>query len=255
MRMIFVLLLITLNAMATCLPGKDLLVVGDSQIGATWASSYVGNFLQQCLKGDFVIYGRGATVPGNWIDQGGMDQIETIQRDPFNKHLNLGSKEQVAACKKRLEQMLAAHTPKKILLSFGGNYIGKTIDFEKIQKEIIRMLQIIQGHGITYQQCLFVSPTFEMEVANQRNIPHRDLSAVLKVTDFIRPILKDKCQLLEGVKLMQDSVLLNEKKILKRLSIPGTTGCAGSAVNDNVHICGEAAQELAHKLCDLVNPL
>lgn len=230
-------------------------MVGDSQIGATWATSYTGNFLQQCLKGDFVMYGRGATVPGNWIDQGGMDQIETIQRDPKNKHLNLGSKEMVPLCKKRLSHMLAAHTPKKVLLSFGGNYIGKTIDEAKVKKEIIRTIDIVQSHGITYEQCFFVSPTFEMEVATQRNIPHRDLEAVKKVTEIIRPLLQDKCQLIVGTTLMQDSVLLTGKNYLRRVQVPGTNGCLGAAQNDNVHICGEAAAEMAHKLCDLVNPL
>ncbi len=252
---LILLTFISLNVSASCLPGKDLLVIGDSQLGATWATSYTGNFLQQCLKGDFVIYGRGATVPGNWIDQGGMDQIETIQRDSENKHLNLGSKDQVPLCKKRLSPMLAAHTPKKILLSFGGNYIGKTIDEAKVKKEIIRTMEVIQSHGLTQEQCFFVSPTFEMEVATQRNVPHRDLVALMKVTDIIRPLLKDKCQLVEGTTLMQDSALLNEKKHLRRVQVPGTNGCLGAAQNDNVHICGEAASEMAHKLCELVNPL
>lgn len=255
MRKLLLLTLISLNVSASCLPGKDLLVVGDSQMGATWATSYTGNFLHQCLKGNFVIYGRGATVPGNWIDQGGMDQIETIQRDPENKHLNLGSKEQVPLCKKRLSHMLAAHTPKKILLSFGGNYIGKTIDEAKVKKEIIRTMEIVQSHGLTKAQCFFVAPTFEMEVATQRNIPHRDLEAVKRVTEIIRPLLQEKCQLVEGTILMQDSVLLNVKKYLRRVQVPGTNGCLGAAQNDNVHICGEAASEMAHKLCDLVNPL
>lgn len=255
MRKLLLLTLISLNVSASCLPGKDLLVVGDSQVGATWATSYTGNFLQQCLKGNFVIYGRGATVPGNWIDQGGMDQIETIQRDPENKHRNLGSKEQVPLCKKRLTEMLQSHTPKKLLLSFGGNYIGKTTDFEKIKRDITRMLAIIKSSGLKSENCFFVSPTFEMEVATQRNIPHRDLVAVNKVTEFIRPLLKDQCQLLEGVALMQDSTLLTEKSVLKRVQVPGTSGCLGAAQNDNVHICGEAAAEMAHKICDLVNPL
>ena len=140
-------------------------------------------------------------------------------------------------------------------MSFGGNYIGKTIDEAKVKKEIIRTMEVIQSHGLTQEQCFFVSPTFEMEVATQRNVPHRDLVAVMKVTDIIRPLLKDKCQLVEGTTLMQDSALLNEKKYLRRVQVPGSSGCSGPALNDNVHTCGEAASEMAHKLCELVNPL
>jgi hypothetical protein len=243
----------TVAKSATCPKDVDLLLIGDSQVGATWAKSYTGNFLQQCLKGRFVIYGRGATIPGNWFGNGGMDQIETIQRDADNAHLNIGSLDQVPLCKKRMEAMLPAHSPKRIVFSFGGNYIGKTIDEKKVKQEISRLMEIIAQYDYREDQCFFVGPTFEMEVRERRNVAHRDLTGVMKIDSIVRPLLSGKCQFLSGVDLMRSSPYVDGKELLKRVQIPGASGCAGAAENDNVHVCGEAARDYAQRLCDRLN--
>lgn len=245
--------LFTSLSVLACQEPVDLLLIGDSQVGATWAKSYTGNFLQQCLRGNFVIYGRGATVPGNWLGQGGMDHIETIQRDPENSHLNLGSGVKVPTCKKRLEHMLPAHQSKRIALSFGGNYIGKTINTEQVKKEITQLMKITQEHGYLEGNCFFIGPTFEMEVRDRRNIAHRDLSAVEKINSLITPILAGKCRFISGVELMRSSPYFDGKELLRRVQVPGANGCSGAAENDNVHVCGEAARDYALRLCDILN--
>jgi hypothetical protein len=100
-----------------CLSAVDLLLVGDSQSGASWSKSYFGNFFAACLKGNFVVYARGGTVPGNWLGSGGMDPIETIQRDPQDFHFNVGPKENVPLCKKESHLCLKLINLRKFFFS------------------------------------------------------------------------------------------------------------------------------------------
>src|SRR5687767_8573807 len=111
-------------------PAADLVVVGDSQTGATWATSYFGHFLQKCLAanhpvGSFAVYARGGTAPAHWLTSAGLDKVATIQRDINDNHKNIGSGEQVPLCKRRMTPMLAAHRPKKVLAFFGDNLMAQ----------------------------------------------------------------------------------------------------------------------------------
>jgi len=234
-----------------CQMRPDILIIGDSQVGATWAKSYVGNFLTTCLKGDFVIYGRGATIPANWMGKGGMDHIETIQRDRLNEHLNIGSKLMVPDCKKRLEPMLQTHQPKKLVLSFGGNY-GNNAD-QLILKDMQDLKQILLVSKVTRENCFFVTPTYEMEVKDRRNVPGRNLQNTQHVTNLIKQALDKNCQVISGLDIMKNSPYFDGNQLLIRQAVEGRTGCMGAAVNDNVHICGAAAQDYAQKLCDTLN--
>lgn len=249
--LLFISFFILRSAWSQCPGSVDVLVVGDSQTGATWSKSYFGNFLSSCLEGNFVVYGRGGTIPANWLDTGGMDQIETIQRDPTNLHFNIGSKDRVPQCKKRIAPMLDAHQPKKLLFQFGGNMISQTDD--EIKKQIDRLMITVIEKGIRSEDCYFLTPTYEMAVATNRNIPRRNLQAVLRINDIISQAINDRCQVINGVELMKDSVYFDGKELLKRVMIEGRPGCGGAAVNDNVHVCGEAARDMALKVCDYLN--
>jgi len=48
---------------------------------------------------------------------------------------------------------------------------------------------------------------------------------------------------------MQTSPYLLGNKLLKRVQIPSLPGCSGAASNDNIHVCGEAARDLAYRVC------
>ena len=234
-----------------CSAPVDLLVVGDSQSGATWSRSYLGDFLQQCLKGNFVMYGRGGTVPANWIGKGGMDKVETIQRDPQTEHLSIGNLDKVPECKKRILPMLKSHLPQKLLLQFGGNYTA--VANEIIATQIEELMQNVEKGGVTPQRCFFLTPTYEMEVATHRNVPLRDLKNVKRITQVITENLKGRCQLIDSVELMKDSEFFDGKELLKRVKIEGRSGCLGLAVNDNVHVCGAAAKDWAERVCSIMN--
>jgi hypothetical protein len=182
-----------------------------------------------------------------------MDHIETIQRDSLNSHINLGSADKVPGCKKRLEQMLPPHQAKRIAFSFGGNYIGKTINVEQVKKETTDLVKLIQQHGYKQESCFYIGPSFEMEVRDRRNIAHRDLAAVEKINAILRPILDGNCQFISGIDLMRSSPYFDGKELLRRVQVAGANGCAGAAENDNVHICGEAARDYALRLCEVLN--
>lgn len=242
---------LTTLSYAQCPSSVDVLVVGDSQSGATWSKSYFGNFIASCLSGNFVVYGRGGTVPANWLGTGGMDHIETIQRTSTNQHQNIGAGEKVPLCKKRIGPMLAAHTPKKVLFQFGGNMINSAD--EVVTKQIDRLMVSAVENGIQAQDCFFLMPTYEMEVGSRRNVPHRNLSNVQKINGLISGAIAGRCQLIDGVELMKNSPYFDGKELLRRVPIEGLPGCAGAAVNDNVHVCGEAARDLAERVCAIVN--
>lgn len=246
----FIFLFFTIGAWAQCPRSIDLLVVGDSQSGATWSKSYFGNFLASCLEGDFVVYGRGGTVPGNWLGTGGMDQIETIQRDSLENHLNIGSKDNVPLCKKRISPMLEAHAPKKVLFQFGGNMISLADEVIEIQMD--RLMKTVSESHINSENCFFLTPTFEMSVATNRNIPQRNLQAVMRVHDLILKAINGRCQVINGVELMKNSSYFDGRELLRRVLINGLSGCGGAAANDNVHVCGEAAKDMAQRVCDFL---
>lgn len=247
--------LLLTKAYAECEHDRDLVIIGDSQIGATWSRSYIGNYLNECLKHEsnlnYVIYGRGATTIGNWIDRTHLDHIEVIQRTRSNPHENIGAHQAVPMCKKRLDSILKSHLPQTLVLSFGGNWIGQ--DEKVIRQEINKAVNIINKQSATLAKCYFITPTFEMAVDQRRSVPRRTLEAVKQVTEIIHEQLQGHCQLINGVDLMADSSLLDKKtNTLKRIPIPSDTGCSGAAVNDNVHVCGEAAREMAYKICEKI---
>lgn len=244
-------LLISLNVYADCPKSIDTVVIGDSQVGATWSYSYIGNFLQQCLSGEFVIYGRGATVPRHWYGRGGLDHIETIQRDNENEHFNIGNKDKVPLCKKRLSHIISTHDPKRIVFNFGGNMIREKDS--QIISQAKELISIVKKYNLKKEQCYFVTPTFEMEVRDRRNIPHRNLANVQRVSNLIKTTIIKDCQHLDGVEIMKDSPYYNGQDKLKRIPIAGRSGCMGAAQNDNVHICGEAAKDFANRICDHIN--
>lgn len=248
-----IILFMTFNLYASseCPNYSDTVVIGDSQVGATWSRSYVGNYLQQCLKGEFYIYGRGATVLSSWIGKGSMDKIETIQRSQVHAHLNLGNFEKVPKCKKRIRHILKTHRPQKIVFNFGGNMIG--LKDTTIADQTNKLTTILKDFNIQPENCFFITPTFEMEVESRRNIPGRNLKNVLKVTKLIKRSLNDSCTLISGVDLMKVSDFFDGNELLKRVVIPGDIGCSGAAKNDNVHICGEAAKDFANRICKIIN--
>lgn len=248
----FVFVHLTFLAHAQCPSPVDILVVGDSQSGATWSKTYFGNFLASCLQGNFVIYGRGATVPANWIGSGGMDHIETIQRTSSNNHLNIGAGETVPLCKKRIGPMLEAHTPKKVLFQFGGNMITSAEDV--VIQQVDRLMVTAMEKGIKSQNCFFLMPTYEMEVESRRNVPHRNLSNVQKINRLITQTIAGRCQVIDGLEVMKDSPYFDGKELLRRVPIEGKPGCGGAAVNDNVHVCGEAARDLSERVCAIIQP-
>lgn len=247
---LLIILLPVSSTSADCGP-KDVLIVGDSQTGASWSKSYLGNFIPLCLKGSYAMYGRGGTIPAQWMNQSNMDHIETIQRTQENEHQNIGSGQLVPVCKKRIGPMLDSHTPQKVIFQFGGNmiYLSDT----QVTKQIDDLMLKVVKRGIEASRCIFVTPTFEMEVESNRNVPARNLKAVLKVNKLIREAIKERCQVLDGVELMKDSVYFDGKEFLKREPIPGMVGCGGAATNDNVHVCGFAAQDWADKICEKIN--
>ena len=70
--------------------------------------------------------------------------------------------------------------------------------------------------------------------------------------DFaIRQAIGDQCQVIDGLDLMRNSLLLVDSR-LKRVQPEGQADCFGKSENDNIHYCGEAAKEMANKVCDLI---
>lgn len=250
MLLIF-LISIPLLAQNECPTSSDTIVVGDSQVGATWSRTYVGNYLQRCLKGDFYIYGRGGTTVSSWIGKGSLDKIETIERSKENSHKNIGKLDAVPLCKKRIEHILSSHRPQKVVFNFGGNMIGQSE--KQITTQIINLMEIVERNNISLDDCFFITPTYEMEVATNRNVPARNLESVTKVMKIIRSNINGKCTHLDGLKIMKDSPYFDGNQLLKREIIDTDGGCAGAAKNDNVHICGKAALDFANRLCELIN--
>lgn len=244
--LIVILLYLPAQVSAMCNP-VDTIIIGDSQTGATWAKSYLGNFLPECLEGHFAFYGRGGTVPAHWMNQSNMDHIETIHRTNLLHHVNLGKTTELPECQKRLKPMLDAHTPRRVIFQFGGNmiYLSDT----DATKQIDQLMKEIEGRNVS---CYFITPTYEMAVEERRNVPARNLTAIKRINSLIKSAVRDRCKVLDGVELMKNSPYFDGKELLKRVQIPGLIGCAGAAVNDNVHVCGAAARDWSEKVCEVL---
>lgn len=234
----------------------DFVAIGDSQTGATWGHAYFGNFLQKCLKenvsktGTFKIYGRGGTVPSNWMHASSMDKIETIERDLENNHKNIGSGDAVPACKKRIGAILDAHQPKKVLVFFGDNLISNTP--EEIVAEF-KSIAAVVSKKIKSENCFFLTPTYEMEVATKRNVKLKSRANNIKVISAIMEAVGSTCHVIDGEEVMKDSQYFIEGGKLKRIAADEIPGCFGSAANDNIHLCGEAAREFANRACKIIS--
>ncbi|MBU6155183.1 MAG: hypothetical protein KGP28_12840 [Bdellovibrionales bacterium] len=228
----------------------DVLVLGDSQTGGSWATSYFGNFIQSCLKThpsapSFAVYGRGGTQPVDWLNRKSLDSVDVVYRDLTENHKVLRGP-QTPQCMKRLNPLLAGHKPKKIVLFFGDNLLSA--ETPEIQRQYRLLLQGIRAAGIAPGDCLLVTPTYEMEVSTKRNVPAKNITNTRKVLAAIRAEVGEECRILDGLELMKSSPLLKHET-LRRVAVEGTNGCFQAAANDNIHLCGEAARELANRVC------
>lgn len=231
----------------------NILAIGDSQTGTPGKKSYFGNFLQRCLsdnKEKFVTYGRGGTRPIHWIDNSDMDIVTTIQRDPKNEEKNIGWGLMVPEYKRRIDPMLAKHSPKKMLVFFGDNLLLHPEEYVSNQSR--KIVDIIRAHGIAEKNCFFLTPTYEMEVLEKRNMPGKNFENTKTVIDYIKKAVTHKCQVIDGLELMKDSSLLLENKLFKRQQSNGDDDCFGESSNDNIHICGDVARDLADKVCQML---
>lgn len=234
-----------------CQGPVDTLILGDSQTGGSWSKSYFGNFLQSCMKDEFLILGKGGSVISDWLGKGGLESVEIIQRDPQNAHLNIGIGDQVPLCKKRLSPMVDAFTPKRVLFFFGDNYIGNS-DAEII-KDTELLIKTLDEKNIPQENCYFLSPTYEMQIVTKRNVPRKNLANTQRIINALKKGLNGHCHFLDGLEIMKDSEFFDGKELLKRVQVEGKPGCSGAAGNDNIHICGKAAQDFANKVCSILN--
>jgi hypothetical protein len=251
-KIISILLLSSMNIFAQCPEPTDLLVVGDSQTGASWSRSYFGDFVQSCLKGSFAIYGRGGSIAQNWYGKGGLDTVETVERTPAIPFHIVGVGDAVPLCKKRMEFMIDEHKAQKVLYFFGDNYIAS--EDSVIIKDINQLMNVTLEKGIAPQNCFFLTPTYEMQVATKRNVSRKYLANTQRINTAIKKAIGDRCQVLDGLEIMKTSPYFDGNELLKRVQIEGKVGCSGAATNDNIHICGMAAKDLAQRVCELVTP-
>ncbi len=251
MKRIITFLMFSSLAHGTCIGPKDFLVLGDSQTGATWARSYFGNFLQECLKGDFIIFGKGGSNPSSWYGQGKLANVEIIKRDSTTPHQNMGVELRLPLCQKRVNHMIDEYRPKKILFFFGDNMIAS--NDEEIKKEMNGLLSIIDNKKIQREDCYFLTPTYEMEVKSNRNVSRKNLANTSRISRIIFNAIENKCQHLDGLDIMKDSSYFDGKELLRRVPIEGKPGCSGAAENDNIHVCGEAAKDFAERVCLKIN--
>ncbi len=142
--------------------------------------------------------------------------------------------------------MISNHKPKKLVLFFGDNLLSS--QNAEIRRQYGLLLQEIRAARIAAADCLLVTPTYEMEVSTRRNVPSKNLTNTRKVLAAIRAEVGDQCRIVDGLELMKESSLLRGET-LSRVDVNGTSGCLGAAVNDNIHLCGEAAREFANRVC------
>lgn len=124
---------------------------------------------------------------------------------------------------------------------------------ESVSNQVIKLNNILAKFKILPENCFFITPTYEMQVKSNRNIPHRNLKNVLHLTSIIKNALGLSCTHISGVDLMKNSPYFDGVELLIRDIIPTDLGCGGAAENDNVHICGKAAKDFAQRLCSIIN--
>jgi hypothetical protein len=146
--------------------------------------------------------------------------------------------------------MIESHRPKKILFFFGDNMIASSD--EEIKKEIVELLKILSEKKISRESCYFLTPSFEMEVKIKRNVSRKYLLNTERIRDIISKTILNQCQHIDGLEIMKRSAYFDGKELLRRVLIQGKSGCAGAAENDNIHLCGEAAKDLADKVCNIL---
>jgi hypothetical protein len=114
-------------------------------------------------------------------------------------------------------------------------------------------MNVTMEKGIASQNCFFLTPTYEMQVATKRNVSKKYLANTQRINAAIKKAIADRCQVLDGLEIMKESPYFDGKELLKRIQVEGKTGCAGAATNDNIHICGMAAKDLAERVCDRIS--
>jgi hypothetical protein len=233
-------------------PQVDLLILGDSQTGGSWATSYFGDFLQKCLAQKrhlrFAAYARGGTQMTQWVQSKALDHIPTVYRDAETPRKILGGKE-IPVCWKRARSLIEIHRPTGVLLQFGDNLLS--LDATTTETQTKDLLKIVEAAGIPPERCFFATPTYEMAVQAKRNVPAKNLANTLKVRSAIERASKGRCTLVDGTALLAASPLL-DRDLLARVPVEGTTGCLGKAVNDNTHTCGAAARAWAEAVCSAI---
>ena len=148
-----------------------------------------------------------------------------------------------------MKEILKTHNAKKVLFFFGDNLLLR--GRKTIEKEFSKLAKIVK-ESPPKSNCYILTPSFEMEVKNKRNSKHKNLKNTLKVINSAIKGVGDRCQVISGVELMSDSELL-KNKTLKRIQFGNLPSCLGRASNDNTHICGVAAKELADRVCKIIN--
>lgn len=247
LSLIFLVILIPLAAAQKI----DLLVIGDSQNGGYWAKDYFGDHFQECLsktQHPFAIYARGGTQFNHWLNDGALDHIETVYRDATTAQKLMGNEAELTH--KRLQSLISLHTPVRVAVFFGDNLISFQ-EFQ-IRMQVEKTINALHQSGISNGQCIFILPTFEMQIGTKRNVPLKHYRNTLRVNTAIKEAVDNRCLVIDGLELMSNSPLLLKDQTLLRKSSPGRVGCAGAAVNDNIHYCGEAAAEFAHKVCEQI---
>jgi len=130
---------------------------------------------------------------------------------------------------------------------------GETEFINLIKKEIIELIKIINEKKISLKNCYFLTPSFEMEVKTKRNVTRKNITNTERIRDIIADTILNQCQHIDGLEIMKASAYFDGKERLRRVLIQGRAGCGGAAENDNIHLCGEVAKDLAQKVCSLLN--
>lgn len=239
---------------STCPVEKtDHVIIGDSQNGATWSTSYFGNFFQKCLaeqSESFVSYARGGSTPAHWVSHAGNDRIATLMRNNSTSGKQLVTSE-LPLCQKRLKEMIAGHQATKVTIFLGGNLTGSSE--ATVKSQFNSLLQQVAVNNIAPENCTLITPTYEMAVATHRAVANRTLENTKKIINGIKSAAQGKCKVIDGLEVMKNSSLFDaSKNTLKRIGVEGTAGCLGANRNDNIHLCGEAAKEYANKVCQLL---
>lgn len=229
----------------------ELLIIGDSQNGGFWSKDYFGNHLQECLSRaskSFAVYARGGTQFNHWLNDSALDHIETVYRDALTPQKLMGK--EATLIHKRITSLIEFHNPERVAVFLGDNLIS--LQDNQIRLQVQRTLEVLQQSGVNYGQCIFITPTFEMQVSVKRNVPLKDYKNTLRINTIIKDTVSDNCLIIDGLDLMKTSSFLLKNQTLMRKGSRGLIGCGGAALNDNIHYCGEAAAEFATKVCEKI---